>query len=167
MVDTKRKEEVSKSYLNAICAVKGISMSVQPHDDDGVDVVLQKTVCRTDNAKYGARIGVQLKSTASNYTESASEFLYPLKKKNYDDLRIPATVKSYLFLLILPKIEDEWVTHSIDKLVIKKCMYWLDLIGLPDNANSTSVTVKIPKTNIVSSEFLVETLNNIAEEELL
>ena len=38
MIDSVRKEELSKSYLNAVCAIKGISMEPQIHDDDGLDV---------------------------------------------------------------------------------------------------------------------------------
>jgi len=168
MVDSKRKEEVSKSYLNALCATKGIAMEIKTHDDDGLDIVLQKVIIsKTNSARFNAMISVQLKSTSSDYTEHDDHYTYPLKKKNYDDLRVPATVKPYLFLLILPDDERDWVTHSIEQLVIKKCMFWLDLKGLPKSDNATKVTVHIPKTNIVTSEKLDEILRNIAEEVLL
>jgi len=167
MIDTRRKEELSKSYLNAVCAVKGIATNVKTHDDDGIDVILQKIMNRKDGRKYNAQISVQLKSTSSDYSEFDNSFSYPLKRKNYDDLRRPATLKSYLFLLILPKNENEWVLQSIDELMIRKCMYWADLKELPNSDNNTSVTVRFSKNNVVSSESLDNILTKIAEEEIL
>jgi len=164
MVDTKRQEEISKSYLNALCATKGISMEDQVHDDDSIDVILKRTIRRADSSWYNASISVQLKSTSSDYTEFESHYSYPLKKKNYDDLRMRATIKPYLFLLLLPRDENEWVTHSIEQLIIRKCMYWLDLEGLPDKENTSTVSVHLLKTNVVSSDALVALLHDVAEE---
>ena len=86
MEEAKRKEEISKSYLNAICAIKGIDMEEVKHDGDSIDAILKKTIHRKDNIKYNASISVQLKSTSSDYTEFKKTYSYPLKKKNYDDL---------------------------------------------------------------------------------
>lgn len=99
--------------------------------------------------------------------EYDSYFTYPLEKKNYDDLRMPSSIKSFLFVLILPKYEDEWIKHSVNELIIKKCMYWFDLKELPDSNNQTSVTLHLPKENYVSSEVLDNILFKIAEEELI
>jgi hypothetical protein len=166
MIDTKRKEELSKSYLNAVCAIKGIAMEIKSHDDDGLDVVLQKIMNKKDGNRYNALISVQLKSTSSDLTETEKYFSYPLKKKNYDDLRLPAVLKPFLFLLILPNNEDEWLQHSIEALIIRKCMYWADLNGLPDSGNQNSVSVQIPKDNVVSSDSVEDILMKIAEEKL-
>jgi len=160
----RRKEEVSKSYLNAVCAVCGVSMEVHGHDDDGIDATLKKQVVRADGRDYIALISVQLKSTSSGYDEQSDYYAYPLKKKNYDDLRRPATAKSYLFVLILPNDESLWVKHSIEELVIKKCMFWLDLNKLPDRDNSSTVTVHIPKSNSVSPKTVERLLENAANE---
>jgi len=99
MIESKRKEEISKSYLNAVCAVKGIAMEPQTHDDDSIDAILKKIVHRPDGSKYNAAISVQLKSTSSGCPERGGHYSYRLKVKNYNDLRLSATMKSYLFLL--------------------------------------------------------------------
>jgi len=167
MIDTKRKEEISKSYLNAVCAASGITMETKQHDDDGIDAILQKTIYISNGTRYNAQIGASLKSTSIDLKEDENYYHYPLKKKNYDELRMPSTVKPYLFLLVLPIEENEWLTQSIEQLVIRKCMFWLDLKELPDSDNSSNVTVLLPKTNIVSSETLDEMLKKDAEEALL
>ena len=168
MIKAKRQEELSISYLHAVCSVQGISMEIQRHDDDGIDVMLhqEKSIDRQDVPKYRVQISVQLKSTSSNFTESDTFLSYPLKKKNYDDLRAPASTKAFLFLFIMPKDEKHWVSHSIDELLIRKCMYWVDLNDLPDSKNKNTVSVQIPKVQIVSPDLLDELLTQVAEEEL-
>jgi len=66
----------------------------------------------------------------------------------------------------LPESESDWVTHDINSLTIKRCMFWLDLEGLPAKANKSVVIVRIPKTNVVSPEKLDEILAATAEGEL-
>lgn len=159
MIETNRKEVISISYLETICAIKGIAVSKNPHDDDGVDVYLSKPLIWEDGGKFVAQINAQLKSSSTRYTEYSDHYSYRLKKKNYDDLRRLATVKAYLFLLILPSEEDKWVVHSIEELIIRKCMFWLDLDGFPDKETDSDVTIRIPKDNVVSPEKLEELLN--------
>lgn len=165
MIESKQKEEISKSYLNALCAIKGIAMDVHQHDDDGIDVFLSKRIQRNSGSWFDAQMRVQLKSTSSSssYREQDQQYAYRLKLKNYNDLRKPATTKPYLFLLILPTLDTDWVTHSVEQIIIKRCMFWLDLKGKPDTKNTSSVTVHFPKANVVSPERLDEILLEIAE----
>ena len=160
MTDEKRKEKISLSYLKTICAIKGISITENHDDEDGIDVYLSKTLQLIGGRRYTAKIDVQLKSSSNGYTEHKDYYAYPLKIKNYDDLRADATVKPYLFLLVLPSNEKEWVMHSIDKLVVKKCMFWMDLTKMPESSNASSITVRIPKANAVSPEALEGLLRN-------
>jgi len=163
MIDTKRKEVLSLSYMEALCAIRGIAVETHKHDDDGIDAHLSKTITRKDGYKFIAQINVQLKASSAQYKEYEYHYTYPLKKKAFDDLRLPATAKPYLFLLILPQDEKEWVLHSIDELIIKRCMFWLDLANMPSNENTSSVTVSIPKINVVSPEALEEFLIDVAD----
>jgi len=155
MTNEKRKEAISVSYLRAICAKQGVAPTTRDgHDDDGIDVHLTKRLTATDGRWFDAQLNVQLKASSTGYREYDDYYSYPLKIKNYNDLRSLAAVQSYLFLLILPVDENEWVQHTIDELAIKRCMFWLDLTGYPPSENTSSVTVKIPKVNIVSPNTL-------------
>ncbi|MCL1996819.1 MAG: DUF4365 domain-containing protein [Defluviitaleaceae bacterium] len=155
IIDTnKQKEEMSIAYLNAICAFEGISLTRNPHDSDGIDCTLSKEFLLDKNMKFLAKIDVQLKSTSEQHKEFEMHFTYPLKKKNYDDLRREATVKSFLFLFILPKKKNEWLHQTIDELIIKECMFHLDLMDFPSSENTSRVTIEIPKNNIVSPKNL-------------
>jgi hypothetical protein len=169
MTEEIKKEEISLGYLKAICASQGISMNENRRDEDGIDAYLSKILLRSNGSKFNAKIDVQLKSSSCGYVEHNNYYAYPLKVKNYNDLREPSSTKPYLFLLVLPENEQDWVIHDIDKLMIKKCMFWLDLADEPETKNTSTITVHFPKTQIVSPEVLESMLqedmrNKLGEE---
>lgn len=53
-----------------------------------------------------------------------------------------------LIVVLLPNDETEWMSHSEDELVLRRCGYWLSLRGQPATENSTNVTVKLPRTQL-------------------
>lgn len=163
MIDTKRKEELSKSYLNAICAYVGIAFEEQFHDDDSIDAIIKKQIMRTDGLKFNAIIGVQLKSTSQNVIEDEHSIHYCLTMKNYNDLRGPASTPLILCVLFLPSDESQWLTHSVDELIIRKCMYWISLYNAPPLPNQENITIKIPKQNTVTPQSIFTLLQKACE----
>lgn len=164
MIETKRKEEISLSYLNAICAYVGIGVSINKHDDDGIDVYLQKLITLEDGIKININITAQLKSTSRVLTETKDVVKYPLESKNYNDLCRKSTSHQLLFVLLLPNDESKWIEHSVDELIIRKCMYWVDLTNKTPTSNTDNITIEIPKDNYLNSEALIEIFENIAKE---
>lgn len=163
MIDTKRKEEMSLSYLIAVAAVNGIAVELKRHDDDGIDAELHKIVTRNDGAQFRASLSVQMKSTATVLRKQDDNFHYDLKAKNYNDLRRNSRNPQYLFVLMLPKKPEEWLSHSVDELIIRKCMYWSDPATWQDVNNSSTVSVNIPKTNMLTPDALLELIKKSAE----
>ena len=163
VIPTKPKEELSISYLNVLCAVRGIALDVRKHDDDGRDASLsKKIIIKNTGNEFYAQFDVQLKASSIGYTEHTNDYAYAIDVALFHKLRQRAVTKCYLFLLILPENESEWVIHSIDELVLKKCMYWLDLCEQPPCDNVSKVTLRIPKENIVTSEKLEDFLQQSA-----
>lgn len=163
----KIKEDLSICYLKTIAAVNGIALERIEHDEDSVDVIIKKLVYR-DNGKpkFNSQISVQLKATssASQYTINEADISYVLKVKNYNDLCTPASMPSVLALLILPEIEEEWIGWTPDELMINGKMYWLSLRDQETSNNSASVTVKIPKNNILNNVTIEKLIEKVAEE---
>ena len=100
-------EELSQGYLFAVCACGNISAEIMKHDEDSKDMILRKTVCVPDK-KINLEIGVQLKST-KNYKETENEIKYDLNVKNFNDMRMRSTTKTFLFVLIMPENCSDWV----------------------------------------------------------
>ena len=164
MIESKRKEEISLSYLNAICAFVGIGVTVNKHDDDGIDVFLQKIISLQSGGKLNTNITAQLKSTSQQLVETDEIIRYQLKVKNYNDLCRKSTSQQLLFVLVLPNEEAEWIKHNVDELVIKKCMYWVDLSNNTESTNVDNITIELSKKNYVSSETLIQIFEKVAEE---
>ncbi len=166
----KIKEDLSICYLKTIAAVNGIALERIEHDEDSVDVIIKKLICGEDGTpKFNSQISIQLKATSSvsQYTIGENDISYVLKVKNYNDLCTPASMPSILALLILPELEQEWTCWTTDELMIKGKMFWLSLRDRETSNNSASVTVKIPKNNILNVTTIEELIERVAEEGVL
>ena len=167
MPSANHQEDLNICYISALCASADISYDTQRHDEDSTDGIIKKRIILPNGAFYDAQLRIQLKSTSSlhQYVETDSAITYKLKAKNYNDLCMPATIPIILGLLILPENSGTWVQWSSEDLLIKVRMYWLDLSSCDKTDNQSTVSVKLPKTNIVNQDFLLEALERIAEEE--
>lgn len=165
----KIKEDMSICYLQAITAVNGIGLERYHHDEDSTDVVIKKIIDIKGIGRFDSSIRVQLKSTSSSsqYSIGDNEITYKLKVKNYNDLCMDSTTPSILALLILPDDQNEWVSWSDEELLIRGRMYWLGLQGKSVSSNSNSVSVKIPKCNILNNQTVEALLITAAEEGIL
>lgn len=146
-----RAEALSRAYISAVVAGAGYTLAPQDFDRDGVDVQI-----RAGGAMHPS-LDLQLKATARLNRADDGEFRYPLRRRNYDLLQAPALVPRLLVVLDLPKDENQWLSVSVDELVIRRCAYWADLRGLPETDNEESVTVTIRQRN----RFDVENLRDL------
>ena len=164
---TKIKEDISISYISALCSFAGIAYEIVRHDDDGTDGTLRKRVLLDNNRKYDAELRIQLKCTSalSQYTDCGDVLTYKLKVKNYNDLCLPSTTPIILGLLVLPENEEEWLLWSEEELLIKGCMYWAEFSGSSESENTSSITVSIDKKQVLNVETLNQILEKIAREE--
>lgn len=158
------EEDLSVSYLRAVAAQAKITFELNHRDNDSKDVDLKKTTITSNGGKFNAELSVQLKATYSKncYSETEEEVKYQLKAKNYNDLCMDGTNHIILCLLVLPDDSQQWVTQSPEALTLKRCMYWLSLQGETETKNTDSVTVTIPKSNVVTAEALNKMIDIIA-----
>ena len=167
LTENKIKEEINLAYIVAVAAVKSFATEITRIDNDSIDA----TICYNgylvpgESTLYSPSIKLQLKATSNTHiSEDAIHF--PLPIKNYDDLRAKSATPRLLVVLCLPEIKDEWVTHSTDKLIVKKCAYYLNLYGFPESDNERTVTVKIPLANVFSPDSLYDLMLKTSKEDL-
>ncbi len=147
MTDEHRMEQLSRAYAQAVAAVCGCRWSV-PTPDYGVDLSL-RTV-RFGRGRWretGVPLDLQLRST-TGAALTADHVVYDLDADTYDTLR-RATRPSpaILLLLVLPLDRADWLSHTEDRLELRRCAYWYSLRGQPARANTSSVRVRIPRAN--------------------
>ncbi len=156
---SQRKEQFSRSFIRAVAAVAGYSIYEPEVDDDSIDLGIAGRSFA--GVPRPPRIEAQLKCTAGDVLREDS-LAYPLKRKNYDDLRKIAedlVVPRLLVVVCVPESESEWLRQTEEELALRRCGYWVSLSGQPETTNRTSVTVSLPRTN----RFDVDSLRGLME----
>ena len=143
-----REEALSRVYVRAVAAGAGYVTSECDFDRDGVDLRIHA------GGAMRPALDLQLKATV-NLTESQDRrYRFPLQRRNYDLLRGETQTARLLVVLALPKDEDQWMTITTEELVLRRCAYWLSLKGGAETDNPSSVTVYIPRQNVLDVESL-------------
>ena len=164
----KKKELVSVSYLQALCAAAGINHGEYAVDDDSVDVTLTKKGEVGTGLFYSPKLDVQLKCTSSDMTENETTFSFPLKLKNYNELIVQnCAAPRILVVLRVPNDLQSWVVVGDNEISLNHCAYWVSLKGLEQTANGTRVTVHLPKENRLTIEELNRLMSKIGSGEEL
>lgn len=167
MQETQRKEDLSISYISALCAYGGIAYETVRHDDDSTDGTLRKRIALDNNRKFDAELRIQLKCTSSisQYADKEDYMIYKLRAKNYNDLCLESTTPIILGLLVLPEDETAWLSWTPEELLIRGTMYWAEFTSQVSKDNSGIVSVKIDKKNVINADTLNKILEKIAREE--
>lgn len=149
-----RKEQFSFAYIQAIAAQIGLNYSKDAVDDDSVDIRLSGkgfTGAKIRNPK----IEIQLKCTSQDI-DKGDVIKYPLKLKNYNDLRgEDVAAPRYLMVLVVPERIDNWTHFTNNALVLFNNCYWASLRYKPETKNSTNVSVEISVEQKVTTESLM------------
>ncbi|WP_242851800.1 DUF4365 domain-containing protein [Clostridium sp. IBUN22A] len=113
----------------------------------------------------GYSIDFQLKATVTAEIEDEC-IKYNLEAKNYNDLvDDDVMTPRILILYTLPRDPNEWVKVNEDMTVIKNCAWWCSLKGNKLTSNSHTITIRIPKNQLLTSETLSELMNKIKRGE--
>lgn len=154
-----QKEEFSYAYLYAVISAAGYSFqkSSRPTDVGGIDIIISGI--ETEYSLYPPRLEIQVKSTS---TDVVSEELirYPLKLKNYNELRKSKTLSPRLLIVVLiPENPNSWIQQSEAELCLRHCAYWMLLQGMPETPNTDNITIYIPRQQI----FTIDTLKTLMQ----
>ena len=86
-----QKEEFSYAYIYAVASSAGYSFqkSSRSQDVSGIDISITSSV--SDDTLYESQLDLQVKSTSLNIVNEET-IRYPLKLKNYNELRKQKTV---------------------------------------------------------------------------
>ena len=143
-----REEALSRAYVRAVAAYAGYVTSECDFDRDGVDLRI--------NAGGAMRpaIDLQLKATINLAESRDGRYRFPLLRRNYVLLRDETQTPRLLVVLDLPKDEDQWMTMTTEEMVLRRCAYWLSLRGYPETDNTSSITVYIPRQNVLDVDSL-------------
>ena len=112
------------------------------------------------------QIGVQLKATADECIQG-NDMVFDVPIKNYDDLRRERVVPAMLVVLHLPKAEDDWMSHDIDRLSLRNNAYYFNLRGREASTNSSTVRIRIPVAQRLTRDSLLGLLQHVSDHRCL
>lgn len=95
-----QKEEFSYAYIYAVVSAAGYSFekSSRPTDMAGIDISITNAV--RDEKFYEPQLDLQVKSTSLDI-QTSEVIRYPLKIKNYNELRKQKTVAPRILIVVL------------------------------------------------------------------
>ncbi len=165
--------ELSYAYLHAVATRGGFSCSYTHRhlDDAGVDAVVHEDgrQLAADSMHMSFALYVQLKATRVPPVEQGERFSFGLPVRQYNKLRETRLASPrILVVLYLPADPAEWLRHSEDALIARRCAYWVSLRGAAASANDVAQTVYIPRPQRLSIEALTDIMTRCSRgEELL
>lgn len=158
MDENQKKEQFSKAFVCAISAQSGLRADPITVDDDSIDLIIRGR--NFTGIFRNPQIDIQLKCTSSdNGDKDYLTFVLPIK--NYNDLRgTNLSTPRYLFVLVVPNNCKDWLTHENEFSTIKHCCYYYSLIDHPETTNKTNITLRIPRTQKLTSESMIKLLED-------
>jgi Domain of unknown function (DUF4365) len=157
---------LSRAYVRAIAARAEV-VCVEATQDFGIDFYLRAVTFQAGRySDTGPELDVQLKST-TRAEMSDTEVIHDLEVRAYNLLRehlVPGWPR-ILVLLVLPEDEVEWLTHTVDELILRRCAYWVSLRGSEPVTAHRTVRIALPRGNVFSAEALVELLDRVKQGE--
>lgn len=161
-----QKEEFSYAYIRAVASVAGYSVDQKPRpmDNAGVDVTV--TVPGEIGTALSPKFDAQVKCTSSEDIINKSFIKFPLPVKNYNRLRHKnPTSPQILIVVLVPDDITAWLNISESETLLKKCGYWISLKGKPETENTKTITVDIPRQNILTPSSMKFIMEKIARKE--
>lgn len=170
MTENQQKEEISKAYVHAVAARCGYKVANWSQDDDCMDVTLCAPGILGGGEIADPKIDLQLKCTSgqSYFRNGGSEIAYQLTAPRYEKLRRRAATPKLLVLLLLPETPEEWITHSAESLIMRRCAYYLVMTGKdPLSPEDKSTYVKIPVAQTFSPDAVRALMERLSKGESL
>ena len=141
------QERLSRSYVEAVVHRAGFRLSYPLVDDHGIDGTIESYAGGLN------RVDFQLKSTTDHEVRDG-EIIYDLRVENYNRLIADDGLPRALILYTMPSDDSQWLSQSEDELCLRKCAYWVSLMGMPRSTNVSTQRVRLPLSNVFNEDGL-------------
>jgi hypothetical protein len=146
LISTLHQERFSDAFITAIAAMAHCSCAKPQPDEEGVDWVLGANLPGL-KLRY-PRIEVQLKSTGlRNLRTSATNITYDLEVKAYEKLICRTMIPRLLVVVTLPDDPALWLAQTVTDTALKHSAFFVNLLGSPATANTSTIAVDVPISN--------------------
>ncbi|MGO8117030.1 DUF4365 domain-containing protein [Rhizobium leguminosarum] len=163
------ESELSYAYLHAVASAAGMACEIcgRHEDNAGADArIVAWAPFKDGGYRTEVELKIQLKATVKTPTMIGDQFSYAFKGiRRYDDLRAESlTIPRILVVLFLPSDTKEWIGHSEEALLLRRCAYWVSLRGAKASTNDTTQTIYIPPSQKFDVEGLGELMASLSRD---
>ncbi|MFD5041322.1 DUF4365 domain-containing protein [Streptomyces sp. NPDC058377] len=165
MGDTNHKGDFGEQFVRALATAANLNVS-SSRDRLGIDWEL------TYPGRGGTRKFPQIHAQVKCWNrpdETGDSWRYPLRVHNYNllsgrDFYVPR----FLFLVVVPENPGEWVEATHEGLLLRHAAYWACFHDndLTDRPRNNSLTVSVPKANLLTTETLHDLFGPEFQEKL-
>lgn len=143
--------ELSYAYIHAVASRIGAAcwQLSRHHDNSGIDAQVTSWGPFPPQSYFReVDVRIQLKATVAVPSVSGGYISYFVDGVDqYNDLREEGlAIPRILVVLFLAPDEADWLSHSPETLILKRCAYWVSLRKAPPTSNKSGQTVYIPET---------------------
>jgi len=167
--DNDIKEGLSYAYLHAVAHHAGIACQKFDRVIDGMKydaLLLGQEQFAPDSVLDEVEIYVQLKATSRPHTLANGKYSFPLEVDAYKALSTTRSLlNKILVLFFLPENKSDWLNHTEDGLLSRRCAYWVSLRGAPQTNNATNQTIYVPKVQSLCPSNLRELMTRLSKRE--
>ena len=148
------QEQLSWAYVRAVIFRAGYRLNLPVVDDHGID--------GTVGSYSGGvnRVDFQLKST-TDYEIRDGSIIYDLRMENYNQLIKEDDLPRVLILFLMPDDPGQWLTQTQEELCLRKCAYWMSLMGMAPSGNRSTVRVSVPLSNMFDLNGLADMFSRL------
>lgn len=143
------QEQLSLAFVRAVVFRAGYNLNLPVVDDHGIDGTVKSYAGGMNQVDF------QLKATMQ-YEIRDESISYDLRVQNYNQLVVEDDLPRVLILFLMPEDRDQWLAQTPDELCMRKCAYWVSLMGLARSNNASTVMVSVPLSNEFSQAGLAD-----------
>jgi len=149
------QEELSKACLQAVVFKAGYNWSRPQVDTYGIDGTIVAPAQRGVK-----RVDFQLKAT-TRYEIRGSDLAYDLRVADYNRLVLEDDIPRVLLLYVMPEDPEQWLAQSEEETCLRRCLYWLSLMGRPASSNVSTERVYVPRSHFLDQAGLVNMFHQL------
>lgn len=164
--------ELSYAYLHAVASQAGFACeyTTRHMDSAAIDAIIREDgrFLAADSVLASFEVHLQLKATYQQLKEVEGNWSFSLPLHQYNRLREERVQNPRILVVMqLPSNPEEWLQHSEDARVAKRCAYWVSLRGAPDSDNDRGQTVYLPRAQVLSPASLTVLMTRFSRREVI
>jgi hypothetical protein len=161
-----QKEEISRAYVAAVAAHCGYAIVSYSQDQGAVDLSIGAASPVGAGHLADPRIDLQLKCTSDKRRVKQKHVSCQFETvAKHDVLVRPRSTLFLLVVMVLPPDQDDWIAHSADELIMRRCAFY-KIMNNESKATVSAPTVKVPRDNHFSPKALAALMERVSKGEL-